>query len=330
VSERSKTANYRRCFITDGQGSDASGGKTLQDLLSEAARTVKRPLLRTLGAGGAAHQLLTYLIPKNSCLCGELVYYEPGRKIPLVDIEKDGSTWQATIPPNDAAGKPRKFQERSLYFAVRANHVAIIQSIALQADELQAFLAWLIQSKAALAPSAFIDLQNLPAQSALEKLKDHNIRGIKFGDRLFTSVKEEAPAQSPARAGARKKFVQRLETSPQIMNILVGLGVAQPIIEKLAENPDPGAIQVDVEISYRSRSEKQAVSILKSLASTLGKQDGLETEIRLDGKSSIKGDELTIRGSISVQCPDGCIAMDDALSKLSAWLAEQIRSGKVT
>ena len=69
---------------------------------------------------------------------------------------------------------------------------------------------------------------------------------------------------------------------------------------------------------------------MKALASTLGKQDGLETEIRLDGKSSIKGDELSIRGNVSVQCPDGCVAMDDALSKLSRWLMEQIKSGKVT
>ena len=49
----------------------------------------------------------------------------------------------------------------------------------------------------------------------------------------------------------------------------------------------------------------------------------------LDGKCSIKGDELTIRGLVIVQCPDGCVAMDDALSKLSLWLAEQIKSGKV-
>jgi hypothetical protein len=330
MSDRPKTANYRRCYITDGQGNEAGGGQTLQDLLNTAAQGVKRPWLRAIGISNSSHQLLTYLMVKNSCLCGELVYYEPGRKIPLVDIQPDGSTWQDTIHPKDSTGKQRKFQEQSLYFAIRENHVAIIQSISLQSDELQSFFDWMIHSKANLVPSTLIALQNLPAKSALEKLKDHKIKGIKFGDRLFTSVKEPYVPQPGEPVPKRKRFIQRIETSPKIFDILVGLGVAEPILENLRTNPDPGAIQVDVEISYRSRSEKEASTVLHSLASTLGKQDGLETEIMLDGKSSIRGDELTIRGPITVQCPDGCIAMDDALSKLSSWLAEQIKSGKVS
>ena len=267
---------------------------------------------------------------KNSCLCGEVVFYEPGRKIPLVDIEKDGSTWQDTIRPQDSAGKVRQFQEQSLFFAVRENHVAIIQSISLQSDELLAFFTWLLQTKGSLVLSTLIDLQNLPAKSALEKLKDHKIKGIKFGDRLFTSVKEECPPEPGKSPTKRKRFVQRLEASPRIVDILIGLGIAQPIIDKLATNPDPGAIQVNVEISYRSRSEKEAVGVLHSLAATLGKQEGLETEIRLDGNSCIRGDELSLRGPVSVQCPEGCVAVDDALSKLSRWLADQIKAGKVT
>ena len=329
MSDRSKTAHYRRCYLTDGQNSDASGGQTLQELLAAASKAVPRPWLRAIGVGNAAHQLLTVLISKNSCLCGEVVFYEPGRKIPLVDIEKDGSTWQDTIHPKDSAGRRRQFQEQSLFFAVRENHVAIMQSVSLQADELQAFLSWLIQTKANLVPNALIGLQNLPAKSALEKLKDHKIKGIKFGDRLFTSVREQCPPEPGKPATNRRRFVQRLEASPRIVDILVALGIAQPIIDKLAVNPDPGAIQVDVEITYRSRSEKEAVGVLYSLAATLGKQDGLETEIRLSGDSSIKGDELSLRGPVTVQCPAGCVAVDDALSKLSRWLAEQIKSGKV-
>lgn len=330
MSERQKTAHYRRCYLTDGQNNDASGGQTLQDLLAAASKSVQRPWLRSIGAANSAHQLLTLLISKNSCLCGEVVFYEPGRKIPLVDIEKDGSTWQDTIHPKDSTGKKRQFQEQSLFFAVRENHVAIIQSVSLQSDELQAFFAWLLQTKANLIPNALIALQNLPAKSALDKLKDHKIKGIKFGDRLFTSVREERPPEPGKPIPKRKRFVQRLETSPQIVEILGALGIAQPIIDKLSANPDPGSIHVDVEISYRSRSEKEAVGVLHSLAATLGKQEGLNTEIKLSGDSSIKGDELSLRGPVNIQCPDGCVAVDDALSKLSKWLAAQIQAGKVT
>ena len=78
---------------------------------------------------------------KNACLCGELVYYEPGRQTPLVDIQPEGTTWYDTIHPKDSTGKQRKFQEQSLFFAIRENRVGIIQSTSLQSDELQSFLS---------------------------------------------------------------------------------------------------------------------------------------------------------------------------------------------
>lgn len=330
MSDRPRTANYRRCYLTDGQNHDASGGETLQSLIIAASKSVKRPWLRPIGVGDTAHQLLTDLVSKNSCICGEIVFYEAGRKIPLVDVEGDGSTWRDTIHPKDSMGKDRKFQEHSLYFAIRENHVAVIQSVSLNSDDLQSLLAWMLQTKAALVPNALISLQNLPSKAALQKLKDHKIKAIKFGERLFTKIKEETPPDPDRKQPLkRKRYTHRIATSARIVDVLVGLGIAQPIIDKLSKNPDPGAIQVDVEIRYQSRSEKEATAVLQSLASTLGSQDGLDTEIILDGKSSIKGDELTLRGSIIVQHPFGCISSDDALSKLSKWLAEQIRSRKV-
>lgn len=329
MSERQKTALYRKCHLTDGHDQDASDGYTLQSAIEAASKTVTRPWVRALGIAGSAHQLLTDLVSKNSCLCGEIAFYEPGRKIPLVDIEADGTTWRDTIHPNDSKGKKRKFQEQSLYFAVRENHIAILQSVSLQAEELQAFLSWFLQSRANLLPDALIHLQNPPAPAALEKLKDHSIKGIRFGERLFTSVREPDPTKPQAANSKRKRWIQRIETSPRLLDMLVAMGVGRPIIEKLAANPDPGAIQVDVDISYRSRTEKDAVAVLHALADTLGKQDGLDPTIKLDGKSSIKGSELTIRGDIKVQCPSGCIAVDDALSKLSLWLVEKIKTKKI-
>jgi hypothetical protein len=188
---------------------------------------------------------------------------------------------------------------------------------------------WLIQSRANLQTSSLIDLQNLPAKTALDKLKDHSIRNVKLGEKLFTSVKEEVKSDDKAQGERprRKKYVQRLETSPRLINVLLGLGVDQPILDRLSKNPDPGSIHVDIEISYRSRSEKDAVAVLHSLAGTLGKQEGLDTEITLSGNSVIRGDELSVRGPISIQCPNGCFSVDDALTKLSRWLVDKIKSG---
>lgn len=328
MTDRTKTANYRRCCITDGNGSGTGATNRLDLLLAHAATAVKKPWRRFLGASGTNCQLLTTMMQKNGCQCGELVYYEDGRRIPLVDVAPDGSTWNGTIEPKDSQGKPRKFREQALYFAIKENHVAVIQSPMLRLTDLREFIAWMVQDEAKQIPGCLIDFENLPARAALEKLKDHHIRGVKIGERLFTSVREPAPPAADGRP-QRKKYIQKLETSPRLLGILLGLGVSQPIIDDLKADPDPGSIHVDVEIRYRSRTEKEARRVLGALASTLGAQEGLDTEIQLDGKSKIRGDQLTIRGEVVVQCPGGCESMDDALSKLSRWLVEQIRTQTV-
>lgn len=329
---KNKTAYYRRCYLTDGQGNDASGGVTLQDLMKEAAAGVPRPWLRRLGPGGLTQDLLTELIQKNGCICGEIGSYEPGRKIPLLDIQEDGSTWRDTAQPLDSAGVERKYQEHSFYFAIRENHVAVIQSVSFQVTFFRAFLTWFIQTRGNLIPDALIDLRNLPSKAALQKLKDHKIKGFSFSERLFSKVELPLAEEDEAvteRRGRRKRVVHRIETSSRVMELLKLLGVSQPILENIAKESDPGAIEVDVDINYRSRSEKEAIKVLHALASTLGQQEGLDTTIRLEGNGKIQGNELTICGILPVQAPDGCVSVDDALSKLSHWLNEQIKSKKV-
>jgi hypothetical protein len=249
--------------------------------------------------------------------------------IPLVDVEEGGSTWRGVIPPKDAQGVPRKLQEQALFFAIRENHVAVIQSTQLDIEVLQEFLAWLIQDKAKMLPDALIDLRNMPAKAALEKLKDHRITAIKFGEPLFERVSTEVPQEEGKEPRKRKRYTHVIKTSSLAMEMLTGLGVPKPIIEKIGKNHAPGAIQVDVQISYRSRSEKESVAVLQSLAQTLGTKPELNPEILLNDKSKIAKDLLTLRGTVSVLFDGGRIGVDDAFSKLSHWLAEQIRAGKI-
>ncbi|MBE2203667.1 MAG: hypothetical protein IAE94_04975 [Chthoniobacterales bacterium] len=329
MSDRSKTAYYRRCYLNDDKNADASGGKTLQKLISEAVKIKSAPWKRALGAGGSDIQLLSVLVNKSSCLCGELAYYQKERHIPLIDHDEKGVVWQGNVEPLDSEGKKRNLKENALYFAIRENHVAVIQSMAVDTQKLSEFLTWLIQSEAKLAPLALIALKNLPSRHALEKLKDHNIRGVRFKDRLLTKVKEEVPLEPGEPPRKRRKLVHTIKQSPMVFNILAQLGLSEAILEKLQSESDPGAIDVEVEISYRSKKEKEGLQTVRALAEVFGAQEGLECTIQLDGKSKIQGADLTISDSISVQCPQGNVSVDDALSKLAKWLMEQIQAGKI-
>ncbi len=330
MSDRIKTAQYRRACLADGQGTDASEGFTLQDLVERAVDSVAKPYERDLGTDGSCHQLLTEVSRRNSCFCGELVAYEDGRKIPLVDVTADGSTWQGAIPPLDTKGTPRKFQEQSLYFAIAANHVAVIQSPSLNADKLRDFLTWLIQHKAGLAPKAILTLENIPARSAVEKLKDHPVRGVWLGEKMFTKIKEPYVAAPGEKPNPRKRHIHSIRPNNKIMQLLRDLGVSGALIDKICSSRDPGSVDVAIDISYRSRGEKDAVELVRALASLVGKSDDLNAEIRLDGKNKISGEELSIRGAINVQCPSGCISRDDAIAKLSLWLNSQIKGLKLS
>ena len=327
---KERTANYRRCFLTDGEGKDASDGQTLQSALEYAMTHVPQPWRRSLGISGSFCHLLTERASRHSCLCGEIVFYDTERMIPLVDIDKSGATWRGIISPKDAEGIPRKFQEQALFFAIRENHVAVIQATHLDVEVLRDFLAWLIQDKAKLLPNALIDLRNMPAKEALAKLKDHRISAIRFGEPLFEKVSTEVAPEEGKQPSKRKRYTHTIKTSNLATDILAGLGVSKPIIDKIAGGGSPGSVQIDVEISYRSRSEKDSVAVLQSLAQTLGTRPELSPEIVLSDKSKITKDQLTKRGTVSVQFDGGRIGVDDAFSKLAYWLATQLQSGQIS
>ncbi len=326
MSLRVKTAHYRKCSITDGSN-DCSSGQTLQDLLTAAHKTCRPPLELQVGF---KRIVLTLLTEKKNCICGQITCYEKGRKIPLVDVDaKNGEVWTGTALPNDSDGKPRQLQEHSLHFAIRENHVAVIQSVALQSEDLAFFLNWLIISTAKLIAKGTISLDNVPSKVAMDKLKDYNIRGIKLSEDLYHRWTEAVPATEGERPRKRKKQIHHIKTNPWPLSVLNSMKVEAPILEGSGKKTDPGSIKVQIDVSYHSRSEKDAISVLMGMASLIDSNDSLETEIRLSNKTVIKGDELRIKSDIHVDCPSGCISPDDAVSKLAEWLEVQLKSRKI-
>lgn len=324
---KTKTVNYRRC-VADAPAKDGNPPVfNLQEMLEKAKGKNQRPWIRKIGLNGERSQYLTYLVAKHGCLAGTLVVCEDNRLIPLVEAEKDGSTWEGVAEPKDKTGKKGKWQQQALYFAVRENHVAVIQTKELSISHLLDFLVWFIQSKAELAQGWMFTLQNLPSAKAIQKLKDHQIKGISIGKNAFSVVKTPAPGAEDG--GRRKRYVKTIHTDPLMMGLLRKLTQNDAILDRLEQSKDPGSIYVELQISYKSRTEKDAQEVMRALAATVGDQPGLEPEIKLEGKRKIKGDELTITGSVEVQCPNGNIAGDDAMTRVAEWLADAIREGKV-
>lgn len=327
MSLRPKTVAYRK-VVFDGHGAQALD---LQSLLESAVKKVQLPHLRKLDDGGTLRQLLAKTSKRSGCLCGKLVVYEKGKHIPLIDVQPDGSTWEDTAVPTDGTGTARDLEEHCLYFAIRENHVALVQSLTHRAPQLADFLAWLIEEKAGLLPSSSFALVNLPSRSAMDKLKDRKVKSVRFSEKLMCRVQSPAPAQenSGTSKGRKKKHVYHFKPSDRLFELLASFGLSGAILDDLKESPDPGKVDVVVDFRYRSRKEKKSVEALRALAVALGGSQDVDTEVHLEGKSVIKGDELSVGGTINVQCPNGCVAVDDVFTRLSEWLSTTIKGGQV-
>ncbi len=320
-----KKASYRR-FVIDDHVDGKSDQNTLEDLLREAVEAVAKPISRKMTSGDSYHQGVTQLVKRNSCYCGEVVCYEPSKKIPLMGYQEDGSTWQGLAEPIDGEGKKRNLQEHGIVFAVRENHVALIQSRGFNAFDFDGFLKWLIQDQAKLAVQSSLELRNLPSQSAMDKIKDQPVKAVKFGERAFRAVKEEIPPNERDPAHPRRKVRTTIKENDVVLKIMEAMGM--PLFDFKRSN-DKGNFILDIKISYHGDSDKSGATMIRDLAQTLGAYDDAKTTIFLKGESKIKQGELTIADDIPVQHPDGNMSTDDAFNQLSKWLIDSIKSKKV-
>lgn len=325
MNSRKKKASYRR-FVIDNNVDGATGQKTLEDLLKEAFELVKKPISRQMTASDSHHQGITNFTKRNGCLCGEVVCYEPSKKIPLMGYQEDGSTWQGLVDPVDGDGKRRNLQEHGIVFAVRENHVALIQSRGFDAFDFDGFLKWLLRGQAKQLSESMFELRNLPAKSAMEKIKDHPVKAVKFGERAFHTVTEPIPENERDPEHPKRKTRKTIKESDVVLRVMEAIGM--PIVNfKRAD--EKGNFILDIKISYRGDSEKSGATMIRDLAQTLGAHEHAKTTIFLKGKSQIKQGELTISDEIDIQSPDGNMSVDDAFNQLSKWLVDSIKSKKV-
>jgi hypothetical protein len=68
---------------------------------------------------------------------------------------------------------------------------------------------------------------------------------------------------------------------------------------------------------------------MHSIAGALDDGDFPKATIKLKGGRELKGEELTIRDSVTVQTVNGNLVVDDALRAVSEWLRDAIKAGKI-
>jgi hypothetical protein len=326
-----RTINYRKVEF------EPSGGDHLQNLLKRRLATPGVVVDMSLtNAADSPHHVLSTFQSRRGAACGELLRFERGRDVPLVDVDaRTGTVWTGAAPPVDSNGTRRHFAESSLYFGLRENHLAVIQSAGLGLQELQSYFGWLLNvavtaggGGGSLPPRPFF-FRNVPSKGAKAAIQGNQVRGIAIGSSLF----HESKIPVTKEANGKKRTVNRSEykidasTKGILKEVMRVIGANDTILDDFDRHADPGSIRVNLEVTYLSRGDKEGQELMHAIAGALDDGDFPKASIRLKGGREIKGEELTIRDSVKVQTINGNIVVDDALKCVSSWLIDSIKNG---
>jgi hypothetical protein len=327
-----KTINYRRVEF------EPAPGDHLQNLLARRLSTPGVGLDYSLtNAGDSPHHVLSKRQTRKGILCGELLRFERGRDVPLVDVDSStGTVWSGAAPPVDSNGTRRNFAESSLYFAIKENHLAVIQSIGLGLTELQTYIAWLLNIHLGNVspdgePPRLFHFRNIPSKSAKEAIQGNEVREISVRSNLFHISKIPVTKDGGRDGKTTKRMEYRIDASTKgvLKAFMQQIGAKDAILDDLDRHADPGSIRMNLKISYASRSEKDSQELMHTIAGALDDGDFPKASIRLSGGRELRGEELTIRDSVIVQSINGNLVVDDALRSVSEWLREAIKAGKI-
>lgn len=328
-----KTVHYRKAEIRDKEGKIID--KTLEDLFLEALKSedVKDPVKIEYGVEGHDSYLLLFtrvgkkIYIRSGCLCGCISLYDNESKVPLIDSEYDPETqelFNEEVDPLDSKNNPRKLEQQTHYFAIEGNHVAIVSSSAQGIRMLRDFLIILLQDKAHVIETCDLDLVNIPKKDATRQIEQAPVRKISLNSQAYTCrVEKEEEAQ-----GNRKKSRQIFEQS-DIVQAIVKVLKAEPIVNAFDPSDDLSGLSVSVEFSYKKRKEETGQTLLNNLARHIGGIDELNSKITLKGNSTISGDQLTIKDSIDVLGNGKNLNKTNVYTEIGKWLAGQIKSGLV-
>lgn len=257
------------------------------------------------------------------CQFGVLVLYSHALHhmvVTTTDEEKDELDVSKLPPPEG-----KRFMESPLYFAVRDNHVVVIQSKSLRAEAFESHLNWLLHSSGALDKSTGIKLSDSIPQEIAKKIKKNSVRRISLKSDFFDTP---SIPNTQTSIGAKVKSAAGLG-----LNVLKAL-VPDSSYKALAakELTDIDNIQLNFEIKTVGRQggvhENEVMRALMDALRHVDNPDLLSADIK--GVGTVKGSGLRVHDQRSVNALDGVLDTADAYETMRAWLESLIDTGTVS
>ncbi|HCW7014771.1 TPA: hypothetical protein OX923_000305 [Citrobacter farmeri] len=353
---RSKVIHYKRAVIPN---CTATLQQIIDSIISENGTAHKVNMRREQlnpADSDSGYRMVNRSSTYQTVLFGQLILFEQGKSQTLMTIADDVNYYDINaitskqiklegddqISDDEKQKIKREFVDSILYFGIRDNHVMIVQSSSLRVKDIETHLNWLIHSFSnTFDGDNFLILQDKPTEETIKKMQQSPVKKINLGAvpiKNKDSNEQISISHIPDIQSLPSTIREPIEKVKKIKFMPTGRG--GDIIRaafgdrwfenlKLEDSLDESNLQVNLEITYFRKTNKDGQRVLDSLATSLRNVDDNEISINLQGGGTIKGSDLKLSGKVNVQYNNGLIDENDLYLQMHKWLASKVQAGEV-
>lgn len=308
-----KNIIYKKADYYTPEGPEGSSKKTLQQMLTSALLKHKMAQDRRedLDSSGTNHRLLNSHRNQGGMLFGNLFIYSDDTNQQIVEIDPKANELpvEQIAPPRGKSGQRREFLESILYFGIKDNHVAIMQSSALRASSLEAYLNWILGSHTSELGDMAIILKDNPTFDS-KSLKQNPAKAIIIGSQVLDSKIMEESLQPSATKDQTK--IKTIDVSlPQLAISALGdfMKKYNAGSKELADVFDEGDLRVYLKFSYKRKVGEKTEKFLNTVATSMRNVEGSEYSIQMKDGSTVKGTSIKLNHLITVGAHNGFVTL---------------------
>ena len=319
-------------------------GETLKSLVEEALskRTTFGQLRLNISpdeSNPVYHVISSQHCEPDGFVFGTLMTYTPGTD-PLYLVD-DADAVEVLIEkrplPHTEDGKRREVLESMMYFGIIQDHLVLMQSQALKAPQLEAYLRWLLHKSDTLAKNRSFQLVDTPSRAVQERMeRGRGVKAIILGGEVLPPPERGRSGEQGTLDFSDTETTTSFSASPSTaeeghswMNWLMSLVGPSRSSQIDFRKLDSANIEMSVILSYNRNTTEEGQELMDSLGSVFRHTDHVDTRLRLNDGSVIHGAQLKLNGTVSVTAYGGQLSTQEVYEEIREWLLQKITSDEL-
>lgn len=323
VEMRRKRLQYRKAVFLKSKGD-------LEHLVSSALRKLHMVADRQQELGEQDRRLINGHARRLQMEFGDLITYELGANKLLValDTQVPSLNVKQIAPPVTEVGKRNEFLDSILYYGILDNHVVMLQSQPWMSRTFENHLNWLLATAAVLDPADRVELSDIPKPEVRRRAERQDVKAISLSAPVVEYEARAAQSSGATRKHEREVVVPERKLGADVIRAVLGDDEFKRL--RLDEAVG-GNLRVDLRITFERSTTDAGQRVLNSLARAFRHVDFEPKDFELDvpGVGKIRGNELKLSESVSVEIVNGQPVPDSLFPQMHAWLKELIQNGFV-